>query len=166
VLPYLQQPSTYQDLFYKFFHFVFNVELFLLRLDLFETISYFKTHLLSTLSYIVLSLLIAFLIFFQVRHLVELLTRKGEFRRKLQFQVAPLSLVRLIDRLKQSMNYANLSSSGKPKITTKINACRNLCRYRPHKNEQISDRESRDTDISFDYSLLRDCCLSGECLRN
>jgi len=59
------------------------------------------------------------------------------------------------------MNYANLSSSGKHKVTAKINACRNLCRYRPHKNEEIGDRESRDTAISFDSSLLRDCCLSG-----
>jgi hypothetical protein len=82
---------------------------------------YFKAHLLSTLSFIVVSLLIAFPIYFlQVRHPVEPLTRKEELRVKLLIQVAQLSLVRLIDRFKQYMNYANLSSSCKTKITAKM----------------------------------------------
>jgi hypothetical protein len=84
LLPYLQQPSTYQGLFYKFFYFFVNVELFLLRLYLCEVTIYFKTRLLRTMSFIFVLFLIAFIIsLFQVRRLGELMTRKEEFRMKL-----------------------------------------------------------------------------------
>jgi hypothetical protein len=75
---------------------------------------------------------------------------------KLEIQVARFSSVSLIVRFKQSMDYANLSSSGKSKITATIKACRNLCRYRAHQKEQIGDRESRDTAISFVWSVSKE----------